>query len=83
MNTQVGIKAKNDFEKDFFKLMNSSVIGKTMENLTKHRNIKLVTTEKEETIWCRNQIIIAHIFSQKILEKSLVFAEGDGGGGGL
>ena len=69
INTKLRQKAKKNFEKDFFKLMNYAVFGETMKNVRKHRNIKLITTETK-----RNYLVSEpnyHTTKKYILENLL------------
>ena len=67
-NTNLRTKAKNNFEKDFFKLMNNSVFGKTMENIRNRVDVKLVNTEEK----LRKLVAKPNFKSQKIFSENLV-----------
>ena len=71
MNTKLRKEAKKDFEKDFFKLMNNAVFGKTMENVTNHRDIKIVTTDKRRSILASEP----NYHSSKRISKDLMIME--------
>ena len=84
VNTELRKQAKNDFEKDFFKLMNNSVFGKTMENVRKDRDIKLVTTDKRRsqlvsepnyhsTKWFSEKLLVIEMKKTKVKMKKSVY----------
>ena len=66
MNTDLSKEVKNDFEKDFFKLMNNGGFGRTMENVRKHRDIELVTTGRRRNYLVSEPNYHTTKFSQKI-----------------
>ena len=86
LNTELRTKAKNDFEKDFFKLLNNAVFGKTMENIEKRVNVKLVTTREKAmklssdpnfesfTIFDENLIAI-HMKREKLFYNKPIYLE--------
>ena len=70
-NTELRKNAANDFEKDFVKLMNNAVFGKTMENVRKHRDIKLVRTDKK-----RNKLVSEpNYHTMKLIDDNLAIIE--------
>ena len=70
-NIELRKKATNDFEKDFFKLMNNAVFGKTMEKVRKHRDIKFVKTDKK-----RNKLVSEpNVHTMKLIDDNLAIIE--------
>ena len=67
-NTQKRMNAKNSFQKDFFKLMNNGVFGKTMENIRKRVDVRLVTDQKKLT----KLVSKATFVNSKIFNEDLV-----------
>ena len=67
-NTEKRKNAKNAFEKDFFKLMNNSVFGKTMENIRKRVDVRLITDEKKLLKYTSKPTYV----SSKIFNENLV-----------
>ena len=83
LNTELRTKATNDFEKDFFKLMNNSVFGKTMENVRNRVDVRLVTDESKakklvskpnyhhRTIFCENLVAVQMKKTKLVLDKPI------------
>ena len=70
-NTDLRTKATNEFEKDFFRLMNNAVFGTTMENVRKLRDIKLVRTDKK-----RNKLVSEpNYHTMKLIDDNLAIIE--------
>ena len=68
MNTNLRTQAKNNFEKDFYKLMNNSVFGKTMENIRNRVNVKLVNTEEKlKKLTAKPNFKSLKIFSENLI----------------
>ena len=70
-NTELRKKANNEFEKNFFKLVNNAVFGKTMESVRKHRDIKLVKTDKKRN----NLVPEPNYHTMKLIDDNLAIIE--------
>ena len=68
LNTQMRAEAKNGFEKDFFKLTNNSVFGKTIQNIRKHVKVELVTeSQKMKKLVAKPTFKVAKQFNEHLV----------------
>ncbi|XP_047513543.1 uncharacterized protein LOC125055226 isoform X3 [Pieris napi] len=74
LNTQLRTKANSEFEKDFYKLMNNAVFGKTMENIEKRVNVKLLThwENNGKVLGARDLVAQPHFHSLSVFSENLV-----------
>ena len=74
LNTRLRNNAKNEFEKDLFKLVNNSVFRKTMENIRIHKDMKLVTNEQKYLEYVmKPNFKDGHPFSNELRRKCMSF----------
>ena len=69
MKTDLRKTSKNDFEKDFFKLMNKAILEKRWKTLEKIEILNLPRQKEEETIWFKTRLLYHKVFHRKYISE--------------